>query len=194
MSQSDVWGKAWQRVQDGAVSALTGEPPEGSLAAKQKQLQELQLQKQIDELARNPNDPAARRAFLDYFAESQNLIREERRSIRNENLDTIVDPRTLQGAQFKLDLENQRRGNETDNELRKLETKFGKQTAILDKLHGHERALMGGSQADLVQQALAFAAERDDKFIAAQEKANSLGKTIQNFVPSLATAALLAFA
>jgi hypothetical protein len=194
MAEQNLLGKVGQRAEQWLTSALTGEPPKGSDEDLRKQIQSEQLRQTLASFQKNPNDPAARDAFLGTLKAAQGLNIAGQRAMNDVSLDYVSDPRLMSAAQGKTNLEIQRERAKATNEIDLLKTESQQRMLGLDKLTEHEFRLAGGSQADTNREVLNFLREAQDKNLAAQAAARrpNLG-TVAGLLGSLGLAAASLF-
>ena len=171
MAEQGLADKVGQRLEDWFVNALTGEPPKGSDQDLQKQIQTETLKKQLADLQKNPNDPNTVNSFLETLKTAQGLSTARQRDSNETNLQYFSDPRLLQAANSKADIEIRKNTAKTGDEINLLEAEAQQRMLGLDKITDHEWRLAGGSQADTNNAVLSFLERAHDKNLAAQKEA-----------------------
>lgn len=171
MAEQGLADKVGQRLEDWFVSALTGEPAKGSDQDLQKQIQTETLKKQLADLQKNPNDPNNVNSFLKTLKTAYGLSTAGQRGLNAANLEYLSDPRLLQAANSKADIDIRKNTAKTGDEINLLKAEAQQRMLGLDKITDHEWRLAGGSQADTNNAIMSFFERAHDKNLAAQKEA-----------------------
>lgn len=192
MAAEDLLGKFKQRAGQSIVSAITGEPPAGSQADLERKIRMAELQRQYDNLRKDPNDGQATQKFLETLRTVQGLNQEGRRSENEITLDYVTDERFGRAANDKLDRRIKQDRASTENEISRLTAEAQQRMLGLDRITDHEYRLAGGSQTDTNRDVLAFLSEAHDKNLAAQAEARK--PNILSLLAGIGTTAASLFA
>lgn len=171
MATEDLLGKFKERASQSIISAITGEPPAGSQQDLERKIRMAELQRQYDNLKKDPNNSQAHQQFIETLKTVQGLNREGRRGDNDITLDYVTDPRFDRAANDKLGRQLKKDRASTENEISRLTAEAQQRMLGLDKILDHEYRLAGGSQAETNRAVLEFLAAAQDKNLAAQAEA-----------------------
>jgi len=116
------------------TEALTGQPQAGSEADLRRQISKQQLQNTLRDLQANPNDPDAREAFRSSIENAYKLQADSQRLANENALSYMSDPRLMEAARGRTNLDIQKEDARTKNDIARLTTAGQQQMLGLDKL------------------------------------------------------------
>lgn len=169
-ANKNLLDEAFTSWYNSAASALTGKPTPGSNEAIQAEITKATLQRELNDLKKNPNDPQAQQQFMSRARQLQDLQLRGAAAQQALNMQSLGAP-TLLDARTRLTDESIRQGQAaTQNEINLFDTKSQRQRDILADITGQELKL-ADRDAATVDKVLSYYSSAQDKNLAAQAEA-----------------------
>lgn len=169
-ANKNLLDEAFTSWYNSAASALTGKPTPGSNEAIQAEITKATLQRELNDLKKNPNDPQAQQQFMSRARQLQDLQLRGAAAQQALNMQSLGAP-TLLDARARLTDESIRQGQAaTQNEINLFDTKSQRQRDILADITGQELKL-ADHDAATVDKVLSYYSSAQDKNLAAQAEA-----------------------